>query len=84
MSEWGVVGVIVVLVGLGATIIKPLLNLNSSIVKLTSRLDQMTESLADISERNNKSHDRLWKKNDAQDQQLDDHEKRITRLEEHQ
>ena len=44
----------------------------------------MTESLADISDRNAKSHDRLWKKNDAQDQQLDDHEKRITRLEEHQ
>lgn len=81
MNEWGVVGVLVVLVGLGVTVVKPLLELNSSIVKLTARLDQLTGSLSDISDRNAKSHDRLWKHNEEQDALLDDHERRITVLE---
>ena len=81
MNEWGVVGVLVVLLGLGATVVKPLLELNSSIVKLTARLDQLTGSLSDISDRNAKSHDRLWKHNEEQDAALDDHERRITVLE---
>lgn len=81
MTEWGVVGVLVVLLGLGVTVVKPLLELNSSIVKLTARLDQLTGSLSDISDRNAKSHDRLWKRNEEQDAVLDDHERRITVLE---
>lgn len=81
MNEWGVVGVLVVLLGLGVTVVKPLLELNSSIVKLTARLDQLTGSLSDISDRNAKSHDRLWKHNEEQDAALDDHERRITVLE---
>ena len=81
MTEWGVVGVLVVLLGLGVTVVKPLLELNSSIVRLTARLDQLTGSLSDISDRNAKSHDRLWKRNEEQDAVLDDHERRITVLE---
>ena len=81
MNEWGVVGVLVVLLGLGVTVVKPLLELNSSIVKLTARLDQLTGSLSDIRDRNAKSHDRLWKHNEEQDAALDDHERRITVLE---
>ena len=83
MTEWGVVGVLVVLAGLGVTVVKPLLALNSSIVELTARLDQVTGSLSDISDRNAKSHDRLWKHNEEQDAVLDDHERRITVLESH-
>ena len=81
MNEWGVVGVLVVLAGLGVTVVKPLLALNASIVRLTARLDQLTGSLSDISDRNAKSHDRLWKRNEEQDAVLDDHERRITVLE---
>ena len=81
MTEWGVVGVLVVLLGLGATVVKPLLELNASIVKLTARLDQLTGSLSEISDRNAKSHDRLWKHNEEQDAVLDDHARRITVLE---
>ena len=83
MTEWGVVGVLIALVGFGVTVVKPLLALNSSIVRLTSRLDQMTDNLSEISERNTKSHDRLWKKNEEQDATLDDREHRITVLETH-
>lgn len=83
MNEWGVVGVIIALAGFGVTVVRPLLALNTSIVKLTARLDQMTDSLSEVSERNTKSHDRLWKKNEEQDATLDDHEHRITVLETH-
>lgn len=83
MNEWGVVGVIITLAGFGVTVVRPLLALNTSIVKLTARLDQMTDSLSEVSERNTKSHDRLWKKNEEQDATLDDHEHRITVLETH-
>lgn len=82
LTEWGVVGVIIALVGLGATVVKPLLALNTSIVKLTTRIDQMTDSLDEISTKNEKSHDRIWRHNDEQDATLDDHEHRITVLEE--
>ena len=81
MTEWGVVGVIIALAGLGATVVKPLLSLNTSIVKLTTRLEHMTDDLHELTERNSKSHDRLWAKNDAQDRRLDNHELRIVSLE---
>ena len=80
--EWTVVTVLIALVGLGGAVVRPLLALNASIVKLTARLDQLTDSLGEVSERNTRSHDRLWKKNDELDAALEDHEHRITVLEE--
>lgn len=82
MTEWGVVGVLAALAGFGATVIKPLLSLNASIVHLTTRIDQMTASLDEISERNRRSHDRIWRHSGEQDAALEDHEHRITVLEE--
>lgn len=81
MNEWGVVGVLIALVGFGVTVVKPLLALNTSIVKLTTRIDLMTDSLDEISTKNEKSHDRIWRHNDEQDATIDDHEHRITVLE---
>jgi hypothetical protein len=81
MTEWGVVGVIIALIGLGTAIVKPLITLNTSIVSLTSKLEQMGDNLADISSRNTKSHERLWAHNNEQDDTLGDHERRITVLE---
>ena len=81
MSEWGVVGVIVVLIGLIASIIKPILSLNTSIVKLTTRMDQFNGNLSDINERNIKSHEHIWAHNDEQDAIIQDHESRIRILE---
>lgn len=82
MTEWGVVGVIIALVGLGAAIIKPIISLNTAITKLTMAVNELQKDIADITTRNTSSHDRLWKKNGEQDATLDDHEHRITVLEE--
>ena len=81
MSEWGVVGVIIALVGLGAAIIKPILSLNTSIVKLTAAVENLQEDLRESTTKNSKAHERLWDHNEKQDKTLDDHEKRIVCLE---
>lgn len=51
-------------------------------------MDHMNQQLADqnaeierIRVKSSESHEKLWKKNDEQDDTLSDHDKRITRLE---
>jgi hypothetical protein len=42
--EWQVVTVLVVLIGLLATIVKPMLNLNTSITRLTDSVDTLIKN----------------------------------------
>lgn len=79
--EWQIVTVIVTLIGLGVTIVTPIVKLNTSITKLTSTVDHLAQQIADEEAQNAKSHDRIWKKEGEQDAQLGDHERRITVLE---
>lgn len=81
MTEWGVVCVIIALVGLVAAIVKPIITLNTSIVSLTTKLDQLGDNMDEFNTRNAKSHERIWKHNEEQDATLGDHEHRITVLE---
>lgn len=81
MTEWAVVGVIVVLVGLFASLAKPLLSLNKSIVTLTVTMAELQKSFEKFGDENADSHRRLWAKNDAQDKRLDEHERRIIHIE---
>ena len=74
-------GVLIALVGLGASIIKPIVTLTQSITKLTVVVEQVERELAQQAAHSQESHKRLWAHNDAQDQLLDDHEKRISILE---
>ena len=82
MTEWGVVGVIIALVGLIAVLVKPMISLTQSITKLTVMLEQVAGDMSELTEKNSKGHERLWKKSDEQDGRLDNHEHRITVLEE--
>lgn len=81
MTEWGVVGVIIALAGLVATLVRPMLALNGSITKLHMLAEQLREDLRALSSKNSESHARLWEKNEAQDRQLSNHERRIGALE---
>ena len=76
MNEWEVVGVVVVLIGLVASIVKPILALNGSIIKLNTLLNALTD-------RNHDEHETISKRLREHGQQTDDHEGRIVRLEEH-
>ena len=81
MTEWGVFGVVIALVGFAATFLAPALKLNSSITKLTETVERLVKDKSDQRESNSKAHERLWDKNDEQDKALNDHETRITTLE---
>ncbi len=77
MSEWGVLGVIVTVVGLLATVITPIINLTRSITRLTV----VAENLGKDMEAQRKSNTKLWAHNDEQDAKICDHETRIQLLE---
>lgn len=81
MTEWGVVGVIVTLVGLGAAIVGPIIKLVKSMMRLTVVLEQTEKSLNKLSADNTESHRRIWEHNGEQDEAINDHEVRIGILE---
>lgn len=88
MNEWGVVGVIVTLVGLAVAIIKPIVQLNTNIVRLTDAVDGLKKAHTKIEENNEKEHKQLHerinhrkKENEELDDRVADHERRIGILE---
>ena len=88
MNEWGVVCVIVTLVGLAAAIIKPIVQLNANIVKLTDAVEGLknahTKMEADNEEEHKELHERInhrKKENEDLDDRVADHERRIGILE---
>lgn len=82
MTEWGVVGVIVALVGLFFTVGKPIFNLISAIEKLRHTCNQLIEKFDKFEANNKESHKRIWEHNKNQDDIINDHEKRLHVLEE--
>lgn len=62
MTEWTVVGVLIALCGLLATVVKPMLTLNTAITRLTARLDALSGELQELTDHNRQSHDRLWER----------------------
>ena len=81
MSEWTVFVVLAAIVGFGATIIAPILKLNTTITKLTTVVDAVKDDLKAFTVANSDSHQRLWDKNSEQDKTLSDHEGRIKIIE---
>ena len=81
MTEWEAFGVIVTLVGFGIAVGTPILKLNTSITKLITRISALDGNIDELTERNRKSHERIWEHNDKQDEKISDHETRITILE---
>lgn len=79
--EWTVVTVIVVLVGLIAAVVKPLLSLNATITRLTESVNSLEKNIAGLTEKNDDSHDKLWEKSSAMDEKLNNHETRLQIIE---
>lgn len=71
--EWTVVTVIIALVGLFMTIGKPIITLNGSITHLQDAIDELREGIRVLTGRT-----------DNQEEKLQDHETRISILEEKQ
>nr|DAH93696.1 MAG TPA: hypothetical protein [Caudoviricetes sp.] len=88
MNEWGVVGVIVTLAGLAVAIVKPIVQLNTNIVKLTDAVDGLkkahTKSETDNEKEHKQLHERInhrKKENEELNDRVTDHENRISLLE---
>lgn len=73
MMEWTVVTVIIALVGLFMTVGKPIITLNGSITHLQDAIDDLRENIKVLTGRT-----------DSQEEKLQDHETRISILEEKQ
>lgn len=81
MTEWGVVGVIIAIVGLIVSVVTPLIKLNSTIVTLSTQVKSLLDGLDEFK---NRYKDHLRELQDVDQKQyrlIDDHERRITRLE---
>lgn len=81
MTEWGVVGVLISLVGLAAAIVTPITKLTQSITKLTVVVDRL-----DAEQKNQRadakvSHQKLWDKCGELGRIIGDHGHRLTVLE---
>ena len=81
MSEWTVVSVIVVLSGLVISLVKPLLSLNSALTRLTDAVGVLERELKNIADKNSDAHSRIWEREKLQDETLQEHERRIARIE---
>lgn len=71
--EWTIVTVIIALVGLFMTVGKPVITLNSSITRLQDAINELREDIKVLTSRT-----------DNQEERLQDHETRISILEEKQ
>ena len=71
--EWTVVTVIIALVGLFMTVGKPIITLNGSITRLQDAINELREDIKVLTSRT-----------DNQEERLQDHETRISILEEKQ
>ena len=81
MSEWIIVTVLIAMTGLVATIVTPIVKLNTTITKLTTVVDVVQSTLKELTSDNSESHRRLWTHNNEQDEKLADHDKRIHMME---
>lgn len=88
MTEWGVVGVIVVVLGIIATVFtisdrytKPTKDLTVAVATLTVTMNTLTEQLKKLDEDNDKEHLALWNKYEEEADTLSEHEARLRVIE---
>lgn len=74
MTEWTIVTVLIAIIGLFFTVGKPIINLNTTIVKLQATVENLMKEVETFKSSNSKSHEKIFS-------QLDDHENRISKLE---
>lgn len=82
MTEWEVVGVIVVLVGLVISVAGPMVKLNSTITKLTVQVAHLTQGLDEFKGQYKDQLNEFKGVHEDINKRVDDHEHRITVLEE--
>lgn len=78
---WEIFLGIVALVGFCVTIATPLMKLSKTMTELNVNMQNLNQAMNTLTANNTESHRRIWAHNDEQDERLDNHEKRITKIE---
>lgn len=76
-TEWTVVTVLAVLVGLFLSVGKPIINLNSNITKLNTNLENIQKQQDKYEKDNEHEHDRIWKNLNEKDKAISKHSMRL-------
>lgn len=82
MTEWGVVLVLVTVLGFISGIITPLIKLNTAIVRLTDAVETLDENLENLSKNNTKTHERIFSRLDEHEEMLNKHATQLIIVEE--
>ena len=78
---WEIVAGLFVLIGGIISIVTPIVKLTKSITELTVKVDGFARQIEQQSVKSKESHERLWIHNEEQDEKLQEHEIRISNLE---
>lgn len=78
---WEIFLGIVALVGFCVTIATPLMKLSKTMTELNVNMQDLNQAMNTLTANNTESHRRIWAHNDEQDERLENHEKRITKIE---
>lgn len=81
MEEWTVVSVIVVLIGLFFTVGKPVLNLNTTLVRLEEKLNGVTAKIDVFERHNDAEHTHINNTLERHEDTLEEHTIRLNKLE---
>lgn len=79
--SWEIFLGIVALVGFCVTIATPLMKLSKTMTELNVNMQNLNQAMNTLTANNTESHRRIWAHNDEQDEKLENHEKRITKIE---
>ena len=78
---WEIFLGIVALVGFVITLATPLMKLSKTMTELNINMQNLNKAMNVLTTNNTESHRRIWQHNEEQDEKIENHEKRITKIE---
>lgn len=81
MNEYGVIGVVITLFGFGVAVVKPIIALNTAIVKLTEAVKELQKDMSDFVNGNHNSHVRIHERIDGCNEEIKAQNIRLEKLE---
>ena len=78
---WEIFLGIVALVSFMITVISPLMKLSKTMTELNVNMQNLNQAMNTLTSNNTESHRRIWEHNEEQDSKIENHEKRITKIE---
>lgn len=78
---WEIFLGIVALVGFIISVATPLMKLSKTMTELNINMQNLNQAMNVLTANNTESHRRIWAHNEEQDEKIENHEKRITKIE---